>query len=426
MAAKRTRKNDASAGKARRKAKAGSGSWRTLPNGQLRWRVAVGRTAAGKAVYKDFTGDTEAEVRAKYDAHMAANPDGPPSADQTQTLDTFLLTYVKTGEWAASTTEDRIRTIKKHVTPSIGKTPLNELTAPGVTKWMKELREAGVGGRTVEKAHGILRAALSQAVAWGILADNVAKRSKPPRYTRRKAIFLDIPQVEKLLAAAAGELDKRGTYTTRNYQTAAGVAKKGRSKHYPPIDTRLYMLYLLYVVVGPRRGEPLALRWSDYDPKSGALTIERSLDSKRRVGPTKTEHGERTIYLDEYMRGEMQRHRERMQQEEHREGWKPDGLIFPSEVGTPISPRNLLRHFKKVLAAAGLPRTIRLHDLRHSSASIQLAEGGSLVDVSRVLGHSSSVITQRLYAHALDDGQKAAVAGVSRRVAKSRPPRKEE
>jgi integrase len=381
----------------------------------------VGRSAAGKPHYKDFIGQTEEEVRAKHAAYVAANPNGPPTADQTQLLERFLFTYLAAGDWAASTKEDRVRTVKKHIAPRIGKTPLNELNAPQIAKWMKELREAGVGGRTVEKAHAILRAALSQAEEWGIIANNPAKKARPPRYTRRKAQYLDIAQVEKLLAAAAGELDKRGTYTTRNYTTAAGVKKPGRTKSYPPIETRLYMLYLLYVVVGPRRGEPLALRWSDYDPKSGALTIERSMDARGRVGPTKTESGVRTIYLDEYMRAELQRHRELMQAEEHREGWKPDGLIFPSEAGTPLGPRNLLRHFKKVLAAAGLPLSLRIHDLRHSSASIALAEGGDIVDVSRVLGHSSAVITQKLYAHALDEGQKRAVAGVSRRIAQKRP-----
>ena len=76
----------------------------------------------------------------------------------------------------------------------------------------------------------------------------------------------------------------------------------------------------------------------------------------------------------------------------------------------PIGARNLLRHFKAALKRAGLP-PIRFHDLRHTAGSLMLSEGAHLTDVAEVLGHSSPVITARIYAHSYDEGKRRAIAG---------------
>lgn len=105
-----------------------------------------------------------------------------------------------------------------------------------------------------------------------------------------------------------------------------------------------------------------------------------------------------------------------MRGEIHDEARKPDGLVFPTEDGTPINPSNLRRHFQTVLAAAGLPLTIRLHDLRHTAASLMLARCSQLVDVSKTLGHSSTSITGDIYAHAYEEGKRKAIASVSEAI----------
>lgn len=396
---------DADAPKRRRKRKAGEGSYTTLPNGLRRLRISVARDASGRAIYKDFIADDDAACRAKYDAYMVAHPSGPPSADQRQPLTDLLATWIESGDFRPHTKEDRLIAIVKHIEPFIGRTPICDLSAPQLEQWMRERRAVGVGGRTVEKCHGIIRAALNKAVAWGILETNVAERVKAPSYQKRKAKPMNIVQVQAFIAAAEGRLDPRKPYKTKRGQ-----------KHHPKIDTRWAPLYLLYVIYGPRRGEPLALRWSDYDAETGALTIERSVDLKLREGPVKTESGERVIYLDDVMRSVLKAHRERMQGENHQEGWKHDGRMFPTTEGTVINPSNVNRHFKSVLAAAGLPRTIRLHDLRHSAASLALAEGGGVVDVSKMLGHSNPAITAKLYGHAYEEGQRRAAEGTTRRI----------
>lgn len=396
---------DADGPQRRRKRKAGEGSYTTLPNGTRRLRISVGRDSSSRAIYKDFIADDDAACRAKYDTYMAANPSGPPSADRRQPLGSLLATWLETADFRPHTYEDRVSAIKKHITLFLGRTPICDLSAPQLEQWMRERRAAGVGGRTVEKCHGIIRAALNKAIAWGILETNVAERVKAPSYQKRKAKALTIVQAQAFIAAAEGRLDLRKPYKTKRGQ-----------KHHPKIDTRWAPLYLLYLIYGPRRGEPLALRWSDYDADTGALSVERSVDLKVREGPVKTESGERVIYLDDVMRAVLATHRTRMQGENHQEGWKQDGLMFPTTEGTVINPSNVHRHFKSVLAAAGLPRTIRLHDLRHSAASLALAEGSEMISVSKMLGHSNPAITAKLYGHAYEEGQRRAAEGTTRRI----------
>jgi integrase len=105
-----------------------------------------------------------------------------------------------------------------------------------------------------------------------------------------------------------------------------------------------------------------------------------------------------------------------MQAEDHDEARKPDGWIFPTAAGTPMRPSNLTKHFKNVLAAAGLSATVRLHDLRHTTGSTAAAAGVATAAITALLGHASTAITQKLYIHGDGEGTKAAQAGVRRRV----------
>jgi integrase len=86
------------------------------------------------------------------------------------------------------------------------------------------------------------------------------------------------------------------------------------------------------------------------------------------------------------------------------ERWKENDLIFPSTIGTPMEPRNLIRHFKKTLKDSGLP-DIRFHDLRHTSATLQLQQGTNPKIVQERLGHSSISLTLDTYSHVLPDMQ---------------------
>jgi integrase len=93
--------------------------------------------------------------------------------------------------------------------------------------------------------------------------------------------------------------------------------------------------------------------------------------------------------------------------------WKEHGLVFPSNVGTPMWPRNLVRQFKGVLRAAGLPETTRFHDLRHSAATIMLAQGVLLKTVSDILGHTNIRTTANIYGHTDDDQKRSAAERIA-------------
>lgn len=385
----------------------GEGSWHTTPSG-VRWRVPVGQDSAGKAILKDFYGRDEAEARAKHDAWQRAHPHGAPSSDQAQPLNDLLATWVGMmhARYAVSTYEDTLSVIRLHIAPYIGRTPLYQLSTIAIDAWLAERYAAHGHGRVIERALHILRAALKQAVIWKLIPENPATNASMPRFRRRKARALTFVEAQALLAAANGRLDLRKPYRTRD----------GKIKHWPRLDARLAALYVLALTLGLRKGELLALRWGAYDERAGTLEIRASLDTKGRERAPKTEDSLRVIELDPHVQELLRRHRAAMQAEPHGEGWRPDGLMFPTERGTAMTQRNLDRHFKSVLTAAGLPETIRFHDLRHSAGSLMLAEGGSLVDVSHTLGHATPETTRRIYAHSYKEGRRRSVAGVSRRL----------
>jgi integrase len=366
----------------------------------------VGSTPQGKAILRDFYGRTRDEALEKFNAYLAEHPNGPPSADQRQPLNDLMATVVETvvKYGAISTYEDYLDTIALHVAESIGPTPICELNTPQIQRWYNELRESRP--RTAEKAHAIVRSALNYAIEWGILQMNAAAGVKLGRRDKRPVRPLTFTQTQALIEAAYGRLDVRPSIQRKNGRPMKPIA----------IDSRLGALYELELRTGLRRGELLALRWSDVDWERCELRVSRSLDGERRERTTKTAHSVRAVPFDTETGEALKAHRAHLQAEAHREGWKPDGLIFPSEIGTPMLPRNLLRHFATVLAAAGLPKDTHFHDLRHTAGSLMLAEGANLVDVSRILGHSSPAVTANIYAHSFDEGRRSAVAGVGRRL----------
>lgn len=368
----------------------------------------MGETSAGKTIVKDFYGRTKSEAEQKADAYRVENPHGPPSTDRAQPLwlflDTWLKTWVKVHN-ALSTYESYLALVDLYMVDTIGQRPMNTLETLMIEEWVNELAAMGKG-RTTELALRVLHAALERAVIWKILVENPAAGVKAPKFRRRKRRALTLAQTRAFLQAAGGRLDLRKPI----------MRKDGKPMPQTPINPRLEPLYLVYVTLGLRRGEALALRWSDIDMESGAIEISRSLDKARREGTPKTEASIRTVYADEPLIVALKAHRAAMQSEPHQEGWKPDGLIFPSETGTTLAPRNLLRHYKTVLAAAGLPSTFTIHELRHTSGSLMLASGADLTDVSKTLGHASVAITGKVYAHSYEEGKRKAVAGAGKRM----------
>lgn len=178
-----------------------------------------------------------------------------------------------------------------------------------------------------------------------------------------------------------------------------------QARHFLDIvkDDRLATLYHLLLVTGMRRGEAVGLRWEDVDLDGECLFVVQQITEVRGrgvVGSPKTKRGTRVVPIDERTSGllRQQRGAQRLERAAGGEVWEDTGLVFTRPDGRALRPEYVTRHFQSLAARAGLP-TIRLHDLRHTNASLSLTAGVDLKVVSERLGHSQLAITADLYTH---------------------------
>lgn len=331
-------------------------------------------------------------------------------ADSRQTLAQWLrmwLDDVVRHELKESTAADYAYVVDRYIIPHLGRIRLCDLGVAHVRRWLNTLRTQKViiktkkkpqgeprvlTAGTIQNAYRRLRTALGLAVKERLIEENVAALVDPPESEPRDMHPLTAGQARQLLKTLESE------------------------------QHRLYALYLLALTLGPRAGELLGLRWVDLNWERAELKITQQVRTVRNVitfTSPKTKKSRRTLPLSEdlliALRVRWQLYQEEKNLPDH--PWNEHGLIFPSEVGTPIGPRNLHRAFKRLLKRAELP-SIRVHDLRHTAASLMLAAGAPITDVSELLGHSSPAITARVYAHAYEEGKRQAVETMARLLRK--------
>jgi integrase len=184
---------------------------------------------------------------------------------------------------------------------------------------------------------------------------------------------------------------------------------------------RLYSLWLTAASTGMRRSEVLGLRWEDFDPNACRVATRQVVvlvDHQPVIKATnKTDASTRLIALDAVTLEALREHRK--QQLEERLAWGPawidSGLMFTCENGAPINPERLTRWFEARVRASGLP-LIRLHDLRHTHATLALQAGVHAKVVQERLGHSSISMTLDTYSHAIPAMQEDAAERVANLV----------
>ena len=239
----------------------------------------------------------------------------------------------------------------------------------------------GLSPSTVLKFHRLIREALHHAVRWRLLAVNPADAVTPPRVERREMSVLSPAQAVALLVQARG------------------------TEFEAPITTALYS--------GLRLGELRGLRWRDLDLDTGRLSVIQSLQKVPGGGVVarqpKTHRSRRSVSVPAALVGVLREHRH--SQVEARlvagDAWEDADLVFTDALGRPLSETRLRWAFWRLLREAGLPR-IRLHDLRHTMATLMLAAGEHPKVVSERLGHSTVSITLDTYSHVLPGLQAAA------------------
>jgi integrase len=298
----------------------------------------------------------------------------------------------------APKTAERYRQLaEQQIIPHLGNTVLQRLKPKHVKDWHDTLLRSGgkngkqLSGRTVGHAHRVLHRALERAVETEVLARNVAAAISPPKVEDEEIEILTSEQIDLVLNKLEGH--------------------------------PLYAISALALATGMRRGELLALRLCDVDFDAASGRVERSLEETAaglRFKPPKSKHGRRTISLPPSAVSVLRAHWRQQLELRMALGLgkpDPDTLIFGNPDGSPMSPDNLSRDWRRACRSLGLPM-VMFHALRHTHASALIAKGLDVVQISRRLGHGSPVITLRTYAHlfkVVDSAAAAAIESVFRK-----------
>jgi integrase len=335
-------------------------------------------------------GATREEAGRKRAELIARDNRGIPTESGNKLRDylTYWLDEVARHELRPRTFETYSRCVHRHIIPVVGGKRLHSLTPADVRTLMNAKLSEGLAPRTVHYIRAVLRSALSQAVREGLVQRNVAALVRPPRAARREVTALTVEEARSLLQTARSD--------------------------------RLYALWVIALTLGLRRAELLGLTWPMVDLDRGTLRVSQGIQrvaGRLVLDELKSERSHRTLPLPRIAIEALRDHRTRQETERHRAGdhWAANGLVFCTEYGTPIDPRNVNRSFRSLLIRSRVrvdvaedergrktfTPTIRLHDLRHSCASFLLASGASPRVVMEILGHSGIAITMNTYAHVL-------------------------
>jgi integrase len=330
-----------------------------------------------RRIRKKFTATSRKAVQHKLTEALRQQQTGGAVPIQKDTLGAFLGTWLK----RLAVRGRREKTIQsyqwivdRYIIPEIGTLPLTRLTQRDINDFMGAKLAAGLSNRTVRYCHAIIRSALTTAEKEGLVARNVAKLADPPPQTAGRVEPLTPEDARRVLAAVAGD--------------------------------RLEALYSVALAIGLRRGEIMGLNWASVDLDRGTLIVKQTAQRINGKGivieqAAKNLTSRRTIPLPAFAIAALSHHRERQQTERQFAGdqWKETGLVFTTSIGTPLEPSNLLRHFHGILEVLNIDRR-RIHDLRHTAASLLLAQGATLHEVKEILGHSQIALTANLYGHA--------------------------
>ncbi len=368
---------------ASRKRGRGEGSICRRADGRWMARLDLG-WQDGRRAQKAFYGRTRGDVVEKMGKAQQDLQQGLPVSANRQNVEQFL------GHWLEQVAKPRVRprtydtyhqAVRLHITPYLGHVQLVKLTPQKVQAWLGARATAGVSARRCQYARVVLRIALQQAVKWSLVARNAAALVDPPRVVKREIQPLTPAQARVLL-------DRSGSH-------------------------RLGALFAVAVALGLRQGEALGLRWQeDVDLDEGVIHVRQALQRLKGgiafVEP-KSHRSRRSVALPAVVGTALKTHRVRQLEERLAAGrkWQESGLVFTTRIGTPLDPRNVTREFHALLADAGLPR-IRFHDLRHTAATLLLAQGVSPRTIMETLGHSQISLTMDTYTHVLPSLQREA------------------
>jgi len=386
-----------------RRRSSGEGAVYKRQDGRWEAKIDVGSSGTGRR-RKSIYGSTEAEVlkklrQAQRSAEMGVIPDDRITVGQW--LDRWLQEILP-GRVSPATLDNYTTISNTHLKPTIGQKRLSKLTPDDVQRLLRakerEVRNPGdddaepvlgYSVSTIRRIRAVLVQAIKQAERWGLVVRNVAALTDGPKQVRHEGRSLTIEEAKTLLLAAS--------------------------------DHRLEAAFCLMLTLGLRRGEVLGLSWTDLDLDSGQLTIRWALPASRKgeglVLRQPKAGSRRSIMVPRQVVRSLNAHRRRQAAERLRAGetWTDSGLVFTTEGGAAIDPRNFHRTMSALAEKAGLGHW-HPHELRHSAASIMLAQGVPLEVVSEVLGHSSIRMTKDVYGHLIGNQKREAADAMARAI----------
>ena len=302
-------------------------------------------------------------------------------------------------------THDGYRTnVERHLIPGVGAHWLDKLEPEHLERLYAKMQDAGLSAGTAHYVHRTIRAALNEAVRRGHLVRNPAVMAKAPSVSEEEVEPYEVRDVQRLLEAADP------------HRTSARWA--------------------VALALGLRQGEALGLKWDDIDLEKGTLRIRRNLlrpkyehgcgrscgrpagrcpkriNTRPATGDVKSKAGRRIVGLPEPLVALLRKHHAEQDAERLLAGrqWQDEGWVFATPTGGPANHYTDHREWKRLLRASGL-REARLHDARHTAATVLLILGQPERTVMSLMGWSSTGMTKR-YQHVTDTVRSAAAAQV--------------
>lgn len=369
----------------------GEGNVRQRPNGRWEGRVSYVDPATEKRKSVSVYGDTASDCRKELKKVRERIEAGQPAKDAPDTVASWLAQW-RESSLAASDRKATTKSLygslsRKHLEGmAIGGKRLDRLKPSDVEALIVELRAAKLADSTVRQVYTVLRQALDVAVRDGLLASNPVGKVKRPAVARQEAKYLPAADVARLLDAAKG--------------------------------LRYYVAVLLMAATGLRRGEVAGLLWSDVDLDKNELRVRHTLsrvDGALILTEPKTDRSRRRVPLHAGVVTALKGWRTQQLQERLAAGdqWTDTKVVFATELGTMVDPRNLLRTVELAAAKAKI-ENVGAHTMRHSAAVAWLESGVHIKAAADLLGHSSISITGDLYGHTSDDTARAAVDGLGK------------
>ena len=375
----------------------GEGSIRKRSDGRWEGRYVAGHDEAGKPIRRNVLGKTQAEVKEKLKAALEEAGKVDVARAEEYTVGAWALNWYKL--YAEPNIRDSTRRsyealLRQRVLPALGDIPLKKLTAREIQTLYNDTKEhgrirkeqkdrnPGLSASYVRSLHTLLHECLERAVKEHLILRNPCDDCIPPKLQKQEMHILPQEDIQAYLR----EAERRGVLA----------------------------MFFLELCTGLRKGELTALRWEDLDAKKRTLRVDKQAVAIRgggvRVTRPKTETSIRTLSVSKEVI--------RLLEEEHAK--HPDNpYMFPSPVtGGMYYPDTVNSLHEKILKGAGL-KHIRLHDMRHTAATLMLQNGVDIKTVSGMLGHYDAGFTLRTYTHTTNRQQAEAADMMGSLVAQS-------